>query len=382
MPRWSPSGRWLAYRSSDKLSVVRADGSSRIPLVMSEAFSWSPTLDVLAVASEAGVDVWSFDESPPHKTRIDPPVRGVEPAVQSFAWSSDGTSLAIAMEQRDHAGPGAPTDSLWLAQGVCGPGTRVVCSEPSDLHRIPYTPGPDDYPLLVTGFGFDDTQVLFWTDYQGSGSIKMDGLPLNAVSIDAGGPAATVANTIVRDSWVQPSPDGSQLLVVRSNGRMVTDPREVDVCNSSLACAAIAPGHDVQTLDPAWSPGGHRIAFVREDHASFTPPVTNGTIDWAVKYRNRRLWIANADGSDAHEITPAGGGIADPQFAPDGRSIVFVRDARVWQLDFATGRAVALTGSLGAAAACTFDDCLPLAVPYEATNLWSNYFAVQFAAGS
>jgi Tol biopolymer transport system component len=281
------------------------------------------------------------------------------------------------MERRDHAGPGAPTDSLWLATGVCRPAAPVECGTPRGLTRIPYTPGTDAYPLLVTGFGFDNSQVLFWTDYVGSSSIMMDGLPLSAVSID-GGTATTIATTIVRDSWVQPSPDGSKLLVVRSTGRMVTDPREVDVCTAPDACHALASGRDVQTLDPSWSADGRRIAFVRETNASFTPPLVNNSVDWTTKYRNRSLWIANADGSDVHEITAAGSGIADPQFAPDGKSIVFVRDARVWQLDLATGQATALTGSLRPTTACTFDDCLPDVAPYEATNLWSNYYTVKF----
>ena len=128
----------------------------------------------------------------------------------------------------------------------------------------------------------------------------------------------TIATTLVRDSWVQSSPDGSQLLVVRSDGRMVTDNREVDVCDAPTRCRALAPGHDVQTLDPAWSPDGKRVAFVREDHASSTPPFVNGAPDWTTKYRSRKLWVANADGSDAHEITGAGGGVADPQYSPDG----------------------------------------------------------------
>jgi Tol biopolymer transport system component len=379
-PRWSPSGDWLAYRNGDEVWVARSDGRASFPLGVVGAYEWSPTVDAVAATDDQGARVWLVHDSQADLETINPPVGGVEPSVQSVAWSGGGTSLAIGMWTRDHAGPGRPTASLWLAVGVCRAGPPAECGRPRQLQKIPYTPGLDDYPLLVTGFAFEN-RLLFWTDYQGSGSVQMDGLPLKAVDRDTG-VATDIATTIVRDSWVQPSPDGSQLLVVRSNGRMVTDPREVDLCNSSHACRALAPAHDVQTLDPAWSPDGRRIAFVREDHASFTPPVTNGTIRWTVKYRNRRLWIANADGSDAHEITAAGGGIADPQFAPDGQSIVFVRDARVWQIDLATGHAVGLTGSLGAAAACTFDDCLPNAAPYEATNLWSNYYAVKFAATS
>ena len=164
---------------------------------------------------------------------------------------------------------------------------------------------------------------------------------------------------------------------------MVTDPRQLEVCTDPDACRSIAPAPDVQTLDPAWSPDGRRIAFVREANASFAPPVINNTIDWTTKYRNRALWIANADGSHAHDLASAGRSIADPQFAPDGKSIVFVRDARVWQLDLATGKVEPRSGSLRTTTAvCTSNDCLPDTAPYEALSLWSDHYAVKFASAS
>jgi len=380
-PKWSPSGEWLAYEDSGSVFVVRSDGRHPISLGDFGTFEWSPVVDALATTDKAGVRVWSMHDTAPQSVGIEPQVGGVDSEALSVVWSADGTSLAMAMERRDHTGPGAPVDSLWLATDVCRPSAPVECGAPRKLTHIPYTPGPEDYPLLVTAFGFDDTQVLFWADYIGSSSIEMDGLPLRAVSVD-GGKAAGIATTIVRDSWVGPSPDGSKLLVVRSNGRMVTDLRQLEVCTAPDACRKIAAAPDVQTLDPAWSPDGKQIAFVRETNASYTPPLVDNGIDWRTKYRNRTLWIANADGSDPHEVTAAGRGVADPQFAPDGRSIVFVRDARVWQLDLATGHIEPLTGSLRTAPTCTFDDCLPDVAPYEGINLWSTHYAVKFAEPS
>ena len=134
-------------------------------------------------------------------------------------------------------------------------------------------------------------------------------------------------------------------------------------------------------MDPTWSPDGARIAFVRETRASFSPPVQGGGVDWRVKYRYRTLWIANADGSQAREIAAAGAGIADPQFSPDGKSIVFVRDATLWVIDLATSRVSQLSGSMRVGS-CTFDTCLPDEQPYEITAFWSNVEAVHFAAAS
>jgi Tol biopolymer transport system component len=381
-PRWSPSGEWLAYRDEEgEVRLVRRDGTTRTSIGKPGVFAWSPRVDALAVTDRGGARIWSVDGEHPDSIVVEPPVGGVGSSGSSVAWSNDGSKLGIVMEHRDESGPGAPVDSLWVATDLCRSYAPVECTAPRDLSRIPYTPGRDDFPLELAGFAFDDTRLLFWTGYIGSGSIRMDGLPLRAVAVDHE-TATDLGTTIVRDhSWVQPSPDGTRVLVVRSTGRMVTDPREVDLCTAPDGCRPIAAAPDVQTLDPAWSPDGRRIAYVRAAHASFTPPVVDDSIDWTEKYRNRTLWIANADGTNAHEVTAAGRGIADPRFSPDGRSMVFIRDARVWKLDLASGDAVALSGSLRRVTACTLDDCLPDVAPYEGTDVWSDHFAVTFAGG-
>jgi dipeptidyl aminopeptidase/acylaminoacyl peptidase len=212
----------------------------------------------------------------------------------------------------------------------------------------------------------------------------MEGLPLKAVPI-GGGATLTIATTLVRNAWVRPSPDGAGLLVVGSVGRTVTDKRGLAVCTAPDSCRPLGPGDDVQTLDPAWSPGSKRIAFVREAHGSYTPPIGRDATPldyWGPKYRTRKLWNVNADGSEAREIAAAGGGVADPQFSPDGRSIVFVRDAQLWQLDLETQRVSALSGSIRSAGSCNIETCLPDAQPYETTSLWSDSFAVKFPSVS
>ena len=62
-----------------------------------------------------------------------------------------------------------------------------------------------------------------------------------------------------------------------------------------------------QELDPAWSPDGDRIAFVRSIHAGGRPAV----------------FVMNADGSGGGRLTQNTVADRDPAWSPDGTQIVY-----------------------------------------------------------
>jgi Tol biopolymer transport system component len=66
---------------------------------------------------------------------------------------------------------------------------------------------------------------------------------------------------------------------------------------------------DVTEYKWHWSPDGQKIAYQR-------PPDSDPTA-------SPSLWLANANGTDAHQITL--GNDAEPRWSPDGRRIVFQR---------------------------------------------------------
>jgi len=92
---------------------------------------------------------------------------------------------------------------------------------------------------------------------------------------------------------------------------------------------------------PAWSPDGRRIAFSRA-----SGPVVDDLIE------NVGIYVMAADGSRVRPVTqlarPSQGEDTDPQWSPDGRTIVFergnVRDAlpadgiALWTVDLRSGR--------------------------------------------
>ena len=65
--------------------------------------------------------------------------------------------------------------------------------------------------------------------------------------------------------------------------------------------------------DPAWSPNGRRIAYIRR----------------------QEVWVMDADGSDQHRVTHMKDDLADPSWSPDGRRLIFVtidRARDVWTI--------------------------------------------------
>jgi TolB protein len=104
------------------------------------------------------------------------------------------------------------------------------------------------------------------------------------------------------------SPDDGRIVFDRSEGIFVLDlatPRTTRLISSEFVSAEAPEGGDPWVGQPAWSPNGRKIAFVR------------GSFDdsW-------RIYIMNADGSEPRVLSH-GPAEAEPAWSPDGFSIAF-----------------------------------------------------------
>jgi TolB protein len=100
--------------------------------------------------------------------------------------------------------------------------------------------------------------------------------------------------------------------------------------------------------DPTWSPDGKQILFASDKDGTnqlyavnldgtgvrklTSLPSIRGRSDWSIAGQvvtysgdawKREVYILNADGSDVHRLTPAGGNSQGPGFSPDGTWVTF-----------------------------------------------------------
>jgi Tol biopolymer transport system component len=117
---------------------------------------------------------------------------------------------------------------------------------------------------------------------------------------------AQLTNSTENSSEPAWSPDGSRIAFVRGQSIWVMN---ADGGGAGQILASDAPGFP---LDPAWSPDGSRIVFVREDCISDPQFDCSST-----------LHIANADGTGETEVSIGGLSPLSPAWSPDGGSIAF-----------------------------------------------------------
>jgi Tol biopolymer transport system component len=193
------------------------------------------------------------------------------------------------------SGRACTSNRLWIV-GTYG-GARELFPE-GDSNQFDPIWSPDGNRLL-----FWDDRKLYVTDASGR----------EPQSVDTGCSAGCQG-----DSQLTFSSDGKSVAFIR----LSTDPAGY-AGSPMIATMELATGRVVElsstlsegTAAPAWSPDGKQIVFFQygeKDTGGPTPP------------RLSALWLVDPDGQNLRQLTPATVDAANPEWSPDGRTILFI----------------------------------------------------------
>jgi Tol biopolymer transport system component/outer membrane lipoprotein-sorting protein len=308
-PRWSPSGRWLAFRKGDyQVWIVHADGGGAYPLnggAAVSAFAWAPAQDRLAYVA-AGSELRVATANGDQPVTLVSPSPDVE--IGRIAWSPDGAWLAYERRELEAGRP--PTMGLWKVSAEGGEPVRLYPNAQADMGD-----------LILHGWTGDGRFLLVQSDMN-SASLLADGAPLYALPAD-GGPLVNLAEAVLAyTDFIAPRPGTDEVAVVVGGGREAWQNKRLSLVRASTGEGRLLTPPDQAISAPAWSPDGRHIVYV-------AMPAAEGLAGGEPARQallGRHLWVINVEDGQSQPLTddPA---YRDehPLWSSDGRHILFAR---------------------------------------------------------
>jgi len=260
-------------------------------------------------------------------------------------------------EQRKHAEPLPIRARVVEPRGSARGAATLIIDRHDAEARI--TASRDDGLYASSTFPSDATIALFWLDPDHSASAMADAVPLYGVRLPRGGqritlslePAwpkptsairhqgttvlAALAKGYANRDWISFAPDSSDFVVIAGKYREVWTSERLIRCSSrSLTCAPWHHADGSVELDPAWSPDGKHVAFVRALDAGDS--YSGGLKGWQAWRETRRLMIADAASGAIRRISAAGGDVSWPRWIAAER-LLFISYDTLCELNTRTG---------------------------------------------
>ena len=344
-PRWSPSGKWLAFRKDVGVWLVRANGrdlhspDERGPM---SAFAWSPVNDRLAyVAGSDMLRLEAINADGTNPVTLFPPFAGDSGKLRHIAWSPGGRW--IAYERWEGQAPHT-RQSLWKVPADGG--------EPVEL----YASGmPEKGEAILAGWSSDGRFLFFWQGDILSASMLADGVPLYAIPAEGGSPAQLAEAVLVYPDFVAPQPaGGQQVALVAGGGRGAWTNKTLHVVlppsGKGEALDEILTAPDQVACSPSWSPDGQHIAFAAmPDKGDLV-----GGEDARQGLMSRHIWVAHSQGAEQPRQLTDDPTYRDerPLWSADGSHLLSIRmdgesQISLWLIPFREGTPRLVADDLG-----------------------------------
>lgn len=276
--------RLIAFTRADGIYVIRADGSGERPLRRGGAtvgvarLAWSPDGRTLAFSNRRN-ELWAMDADGSDPVRL---VTAADISAKvilgPLTWLPGSRRIAFTAIHQWSAGEQAREWDIY-----------VVDADGTDAQRLSKTPRLYEFDVDWSPVG-DRIAV---TDMYGTLHLRV---------VTTGGRILSTANPgwgweIAMPDW---SPDGRRLAFIewpnRSDGSGTLDDAEIWVTTPSGRWRRLT-WNRVADSNPAWSPDGRKIAFLRGRDPGlllYLPPAKRGAAE---------LYVMNADGTGSRRLT-------------------------------------------------------------------------------
>ncbi len=327
-PRWSKSGKWIAFRKANSVCII-SPIESTIKKVNDGAdvcgFAWSPKEDLLAYRTTNG-SWFVLDPNTllTHKIVSDDGDSACEEFYDVYAksmWSDDGKYFAYVKEkiisQSKTEGIKKVLDTLWKV--------NVKTAVASKIYQT-------NHPIFISKWLSKYNYILIWQSLETfpSASLLADGLPLKAISLNKGKPISISEEMLLNPEFISNSAN-NYLVWVEGGNRETYVNKSISVMNFANKKKFTLTDEKLATISPSLSPNGEYIAFVASEDISTKISKVSGedyqkVVETAVA--SRQIWLMTVEGKDKHPITNSEYGDLFPQWSSDSQKLIFVRKTK------------------------------------------------------
>ncbi len=315
-PRFSTSGKWIAFRKgADQVWVIGADGKSAhsLPSDKLSKFDWSPHSDILAftVKGELRIAISGQDDD----LLIVPGPGQEHTGVHEFLWSPDGKWIAYDFDERPEV-PGGEWPWRHSIRKV------NVESRQSEMIVVYHPPNEEGFPGNTELAAWVGSRIYLWQCEVMSVSIMSDGCPLFFLDSDKK-QNGTGTGSLLYPDFLSFAPTTRKMAISEGANRFTWTNKRIVVLDSENGKAETLTEPEVSAIFPAWSPDGSLIAYVAGPDIGAEVRGENEIHEGLAR---RRVWIMKPDGSEKRRLTSDENYREErPLWLEDGQHILFAR---------------------------------------------------------